>query len=286
MDARYYACISEALLFHRIITSADELTDETFEDLIIEFQQKSGLILDGYAGPETLWAMQYPMVQSQGKMKTERCTTDLNNDETSAIVLRADAASQFKSLYSAVKSNGGILCCQDSKCTNELPRCGHSSHSLHYAGLAFDLSYTAGFFRPATDSFVITRTEQPGEFWTVWCKAPAAPEVTLDAVYWDNRKSGVDKTLSVTGNYLNFTELCRINGFYPRNPRRPFLRPNGRIYESAEWWHFQANDALVPGFSLFGIELLKIEGYTEEFLAQNNIQAWEYRKSIFGVDWL
>ena len=286
MDTRYYECIADALLFHRIISKAEELTEETFEDLIIEFQQKSGLILDGYAGSETLWAMQYPMVQAYGKLKTERCPTDLNLDETTSIVLRFDAATQFKALYKAVKENAGILCCQNSKNTDELPRSGHSSRSFHYTGLAFDLCYTSGFFRPATDPFIITRTERPGEFWTVWCKASSAPEVTLEAVYWDNWKSGVDKTMTVTGNYLNFTNLCRENGFYPRTPRRPFLRPNGRIYESAEWWHFQANDLLVPGFSLLGIELLKIEGYTEEFLAQNNAQVWEYRKSILGIDWI
>jgi len=134
-----------------------------------------------------------------------------------------------------------------------------SRTSFHYLGRAFDLGLPSGMQDKGIETFEITR-DGP-RHWVVWCHAPGAPEVTLDAV----RVSGFrDKrgrrrtqihTDTITGHFVNFTDLADVHGFARIGARRSFLR--GGSYSGAEWWHFSWLEGLT-GRPTYGDELRRI----------------------------
>jgi hypothetical protein len=142
--------------------------------------------------------------------------------------------------------------------------------SFHYSGLAFDLATPSGMMDPTVDPYIVTRD---GDRWRVWARSDEGQEQRLDAVAWRN---GATWTQTVSARVLDFTALARRHGFQRISPRSTFPRN----YLSAEWWHFQCEDLLVPWISQFGIELLSLQRYT-----QANLQAvpriWNNRKRIF-----
>jgi hypothetical protein len=154
---------------------------------------------------------------------------------------------------------------------------------MHYTGLAFDLATTSGFFKPDSDPFVVTRGKDT--YWEVWCRAPGGEQTELEAIYWEDWNSGTDLKKVVSGRFLNFSGLCRGHGFHPIGPRGSFVREADRKYLNAEWWHFQANDLLIPKLSQLGIEILGIEAYTPERIRTENDGLWTNRKSVFKLDW-
>ena len=90
---------------------------------------------------------------------------------------------------------------------------------------------------------------------------------------WAN---GATRTQTVEARVLDFTALAAGHGFR-RIMRRSDFPGN---YLSAEWWHFQCEEFLVPWISQFGIELLSLQRYTEAHL-QAAPRIWENRKKIF-----
>jgi len=158
-----------------------------------------------------------------------------------------------------------------------------SATSLHYGGLAIDLSLDSGMNKP--DSlYVVVKGAEPRK-WVVWmrCIADSVPTVSLNAVICStvNGKT-VLKEVPVTGKYVNFTALADKYGFKPISARKSFIA--GGSYSGAEWWHFQCEAVLQPNLSTFGGELLKC--YTEAEIKANFRGNWEDAKdNTWKVDW-
>jgi hypothetical protein len=154
---------------------------------------------------------------------------------------------------------------------------------MHYPGLAFDLASSSGFFKPDTDPFVITLGGSG--YWEVWCRAPRGQETKLNALYWDTPSSGMDRTKTVQGKFFSFTKTAAKYGFHAIRPRLSFTRARDRRYIGCEWWHFQANDLLIPNLSQLGIELMRIAEYTPEYIRNANDTVWGRKQAIFQQDW-
>jgi peptidoglycan hydrolase-like protein with peptidoglycan-binding domain len=277
---------AELLAFHGAIASAAELTPINYKAAVMRFQEQADLLVDGVAGPNTRWAMQRQWVLAQPQLALVRCpaTVLAGVDGFASLMLRADAAERYESLRKEVESAGGVITTAGGVRNLTEPANQHrSAKSMHYPGLAFDVALTSGFFKPRTDNFVVTRGAT--SYWNVWCRATNGEPRTLQAVSWKSWNSGVDVLTDVGGRFVDFTLLARRHGFHPIAPRQAFLRPAERHYLSAEWWHFQANDLLVPEFSQLGIELLRIAGYTETRIREANPDLWASQRATFALDW-
>lgn len=285
-NSRYMKRLGELLVFHRIINSPEELKEENFDEKIMEFQEKEDIRIDADPGEDTLWHLQYPWVLQSEKLLFVRCEADQvpGSGGYSSLLLREDAAENYRALRQDVLDHRGVITTAGGKRSLSTgANASRSATSMHYTGLAFDLAIDSGFFSPDNDTFVITRGEDG--YWVVWCRASGGEETELKAVYWESWNSGVDLEKTIEGKYINFTEICAKHGFYPIRPRSGFTRSYDRKYLSAEWWHFQANDLLIPNLSQFGIELLRIEDYTPEFIKTSNEHIWSKKNAIFKVDW-
>jgi hypothetical protein len=285
--SNYLSKMSELMIYHQIISVPEELTDANLKELVSEFQEKAGLFVDGIPGRDTLWALQYPVVMQAPKQSFVPCDADVapgHEEGLAQTVLRADVAERYRLLRTEVRGLGGVVTSDGGKRALDADvNSNRSPTSMHYTGLAFDLYTNSGFFKPDVDPFVITRGEET--YWVVWCRAAQGQARQLNAVYWKNEADGVDRVKTVSGTFVNFTDVCGKYGFSPIGPRTPFTRPANRQYLSAEWWHFQCNELLIASLSQFGIELLKLEGYTPEAIAAKNSNIWDHRKVIYRKNW-
>ena len=283
----YLRRLGELLVFHEIIRAPEELTSANLKELVTTFQEKKDLFADGVPGRDTLWALQSPWVASLPKQRLVVCDADVapaHPEGSSKTKLRADAAERYVSLRNEVRQAGGLVTSDGGlrELTANVNQ-NRSPTSMHYTGLAFDLHTESGFFKPDQDQFVITRGQQT--FWNVWCRATNGQQKELNAVHWKNSSSGVDLVKTVSGQFIDFTETCLRHGFHPIGARTPFTRPHNRVYLSAEWWHFQCNDLLIPDLSQFGIELQKIENYTPHFIESKSAAVWSHRRVIYKQNW-
>lgn len=288
MNKEYLQAVADLLKAHRIISSTTELTKSNFSDLITVFQEKAGLFVDGILGRDTLWKLQYPESTNANRLHWVNCEADIapNYDGYSSLFLRSDAAEKYNRLREEVLSFGGIITTSGGKRGLHARVNKHrSSKSMHYVGLAFDLSVTSGFFSPDKDPFVIVKNKDKKEsYWKVYLRAAGGEELELNATYWKSWKAGKDSKMKVQGKFIDFTSLCIKHGFNPISPRSAYTRAVNKLYLSSEWWHFQANSLLIPDFSQFGIELLKIEGY-DYYTLRNIGSIWGNRKVIFDRNW-
>ena len=285
-DAKFMKRMGELLTFHKIINSPEDLTESNFDDLIVAFQEKVDIMADGNPKWETLWHLQFPWVLQQPKLPFVKCEADKlpGIEGYDHLWLRQDAAERFNELRKEVLALGGKLPTDGGmRDLAQKESAGRSVTSLHYAGLAFDVACNAGFFNPDTDPFTVAVAGNG--YWEVWCRAEGGQEMKMNAFYWENWNSGIDKTKTIQGKFFNFTRLCAKYGFQPIRPRLSFTRAKDRKYIGCEWWHFQANDLLVPHLSQLGIELLRIPEYTPDFLRNANESLWGRKQAIFQVDW-
>ncbi|MEM6738445.1 MAG: hypothetical protein AAF620_20500 [Bacteroidota bacterium] len=285
----FIEAVEKHLKFHRIIGDTLSISNRNLKSYVLKFQEKANIYADGIIGPETLWELQFPLVLSSKKLNWVRCEADkiVGIDGFNSFLFREDAAARYNLIRKEVLRLGGSITSSGGKReltanVNEY----RSSKSMHYVGLAFDLSITSGFFDPQRDPFVIVENKiKSGPYWKVYCRAPGGDAMTLNAVYWESWGSGITKKIEITGNFIDFTDLAGKHGFHPIPPRSGFLRGSNKKYLSSEWWHFQANDLLVPMFSQFGIELLKIEDYSPQYLKHVNSKIWNNKKVVYKQNW-
>ncbi len=292
MDERYLNAVAQCLVFHKVIGHASELTIANLKAKIRAFQTShGGLLADGDIGELTAWALQEEMAAAQPQLKAVKVAVDDTPTVTSVpMSLRADAAEAADALFADVRSLGGIVTSAGGfRSLSTVPNAHQSARSMHYPGLAFDLAVSTGGFDPDRDPFVLERTGATGAgYWRVWCRAAAGEDIKFTATVhsgsWDNIKV---KTAPVSGRFVDFTGLAEAHGFRPIGPRSGYLGATGKRYMSSEWWHFQFEAALVPGFSQLGIEMLRVDGaaYTASGIRSANPDLWDERRAIFRQKW-
>lgn len=293
MDARYLTAVAECLVFHKIIGQVSDLTQANFKANIRAFQMAhGGLLADGDLGELTAWALQAQRVEEGPQLGSVSVPVDSTAAvESIPMNLRADAAAAAANLFAAVRAKGGIVTSAGGiRPLSATANAHQSARSMHYPGIAFDLAVATGGFKPDSDPFVIERTgatSGPG-YWRVWALATDGEERTVTASVhtgsWSNIKV---TTKSVTGKFLNFTDMAKAQGFQPIGPRSGYLASTNKAYMSSEWWHFQYEAALIPNFSQLGIEMLRMGGsaYTSNGIASANAALWGERRALFKQRW-
>jgi len=274
------------------------------ESAVKDFQTKKGLTVDGIVGPKTLQEIdsalkaagkdgaefddqpeEEPPVLKEPNVKLSwvSCPADKvpGKDGFGSTVLRSDAAVAYKNLKAEVNALGGVLTSAGGRrALSSGAGPARSKTSMHYVGLAFDMSLATGLQNLEKDPYICVRV--PGtRKWTVWCKSPTAKEVELDAVTCRTVKGKtILETKKIKVRAFNFTEVAARNGFANISARKSFFE--GGSYSGSEWWHFQYNKALTEGVSKFGDEILKVYSLEQ---AKKFVYWDEVKDNVFGKNW-
>jgi len=274
------------------------------EAAVKDFQTKKGLGADGVVVPKTLQAIdaalkaagkegaefddqpeEAPAVVQEAavKMGWVSCPADKvpGKDGYGSTVLRTDAATAYKNLKAEVNALGGVITSAGGRrALSSGAGPARSKTSMHYTGLAFDMSLATGMQNFDTDPYLCVRVPDSRK-WTIWCKSPSAPEVTLQAVVCRSKGGKTHlETRTMTVKAFNFTEVAAKHGFVNISARKNFFE--GGAYGGSEWWHFQYDKALSKGKSKFGEELLKVYSLNE---AQKFVYWSEVKDNVYGVNW-
>jgi hypothetical protein len=173
-----------------------------------------------------------------------------------------DAVAEIRALGGVATSSGGL---RDLGAPVTTARSGTS---FHYTGRAIDLYQYAGMFDPATDPYLVTGDPDIGT-WRIFARTTDVnvSESTLVALKKKNvvpAPEGVPEPVKleeveVTGRFFDLTAVFAKHGLKRIPARDGFMtNVNAREYQSAEWWHFQQEDGLVPGKTTFGSLLLQV----------------------------
>ncbi len=277
VEDRYFAALEQCLINHGIINGSFLIDRDNFNNAVAAFQSRNGMTADGIPGEDTLWALQSP-----DAVRINRPIQVVDADRVAGYQdgydrfrLRDDVAFYYEGLLDEIHSLGGVITSSGSlRDLDAQVTQGRSSTSMHYSGIALDLYVGSGMRDPNVDPFIVVES---GSRWIVYCRVPSGGQVmTLNAAY---HQGGRLRTRSVSARVINFTAIAARYGFANISRRACF--PSD--YMCAEWWHFQNEYVLIPYFSQFGAELLKLDGVNESRL--RNAGMWENRKNIFKRDW-
>ena len=279
--------------------NADGIFGPATESVVIDFQRSEGLLSDGIIGPSTMKALEAAYSQRVLELNSpgvdavsghpdryvfERVPADqFNGEGYERLSLRQDIASDYIKVYDAVHVAGGLMTSSGGiRSIQANVTQSRSATSFHYLGRALDLYIYSGMVDPEKDAYVVERIEarkyrihaRCSAHWNPDAELP--PETTINnAITYKDRTVGA----SVTGHFLNLTELFKKNRFKPIRARRRF--EEGASMMGAEWWHFQNEHGLTENNSTFGQELLKV--YSEATL--RGTPPWTNRDRVFGINW-
>lgn len=270
-ERQYFAGLSALLQLNGTIAAGVTVGRDTFRSAVRAFQKSHGLGADGIPGADTLWAMHAPRL-AQAPIGTTKVAAEKvsGSGGFDSFTVRSDIADAYNKLHAeVVAARGCVTSAGALRPLNADVSAGRSATSLHYSGLALDLATDTGMSWSARNAWKYL-ISLDGDKWRVYVDAPSQPKRPVNAVIWENGKT---RTQVIEGTYLDFTATAQKYGFEPIRPRSSF--PGS--YISGEWWHFQYVGGLVPGISLFGVELRKL--YTEKQL--ENTPPWQWRKNIY-----
>ena len=286
------------------IGAVDGAFGKKTEDAVKDFQIKKSLGSDGMVGDKTLQVLdaalkiagkdgaefddqpeEAPVVLKEvaARLGWMTCPADKvpNKDGYGSTILRSDVGEAYKVFKAEINALGGVVTSAGGRrALSSGAGPARSKTSMHYVGLAFDMSLATGMQNSANDPFLCVRV--PGtRKWTIWCKSEKAPLVSLDAVTCRTVSGKTQLTTTkMDVKAFNFTEIANKHGFVNISARKSFFE--GGAYGGAEWWHFQYDKALTHDVSTFGDELLKV--YTLD-QAQKFVYWNEVKGNVFGKTW-
>lgn len=270
-ESRYFTELSVLLQLNGSLPVGTSVGRDTFRDAVRDFQKAHGLGTDGIPGADTLWVMNAPRLAAgpMGTVKVAAEKVDGSGGYTNFTV-RADVAGSYDAFHKDLLAAKACLTSAGAlRPLNAEVSTGRSATSLHYSGLALDLATDTGMSWSARKAWKYL-VAADGDRWRVYVDAPSAPKQAVAAVIWENGKT---RTQMIEGTYLDLTATAKKYGFEVIGPRSSFPES----YMSAEWWHLQFTGGLVPGLSLFGVELRKL--YTEKDLAPT--PPWQWKKNLY-----
>lgn len=256
---------------------------------LVEFQRANGLVADGIFGRKSFAALRDALrrrfCELMGVAKYQKHTlpADPWRNAFDVFRLRTDAAYFYRGLLDEAHEAGALVTSAGSdRSLYANVSAGRSSRSMHYPAIAFDLATNSGMGDPDKDAYVI---ERDGEHWRVWarCSPERAAEGKLppkrtikNPITYRLRRVGTMQP--VEDHFLDFTALAAKYNFTRIQPHQSFLYGGNQM--GAEWWHFQCEWVLVPGFSTFFDEL-------ETLFRRTEIEASPVRNSdaAFGGAW-
>ena len=259
------------------ITVDGDLGSKT-ETAIVKFQKDNHLYTDGIAGPIT-WSLldtaQETWHNVQKRLKFQKLKCDkFNGKGANVTYLREDSAIRFQSVCNELHAHGAIITSAGGRrLLSSAAGPNRSKTSLHYLGIAHDLSPRTGMVHPETDPYVITLSDEKRRRWHVYARAKEGIDRTLKAWKYDR------KVKWVTDTFVCLTEVFEKNGFKPISARKSFF--TGKNRGGAEWWHFQDETSLVPDETKFGDELLK----SFRLSKLKSYSVWDRRNATWQRDW-
>ncbi|HPT86436.1 MAG TPA: peptidoglycan-binding domain-containing protein [Bacillota bacterium] len=175
---------------------------------------------------------------------------------TCPVVIRSDVADSFSNAVKEINELGGMVVSGGGmRPLNMGGKKSQSQTSLHYFGVAVDLSVGHGMQNPNKDPYVIVREggTETNPKWRVYCRTTneSVEPLTLEAVIW--KKDVGIVTQKVTDRFIDITAVMKKNGWEPISARKDWKSD----YLCCEWWHFQKIDT-IPEKATFGSELLKV----------------------------
>lgn len=307
---RYKVYVKNQLTAVEILTT-DGYYGEKTERVIFDFQKNLGLYSDGIIGPATMKALEDAYMQrvleldgagvdlmADTAYHFKRVDSDPYDHTPNHILLRFDLAEKLRSIKEELNTQGARLILNNGvRHLDTSMRTSHSITSLHYLGLAFDLFLYSGMINPEKDPYVVSYDEVAETFivfarcrddWEISPKNHPSekihlpPEIKINTVYTYNGL--YKKNKAVKGRFINLTHLLSKYNIKGISPRLGFINPQKTTPSlmSSEWWHFQCTESLLPEYTTFGTELLKV--YSLETLEKTKI--WEERDRIYGINWL
>jgi hypothetical protein len=271
-ERRYFDALGARLADHGVLGRDETIDRNNFREALRAFQSQVSLSSDGIPGEDTLWELQSEWARNRD-LEIQRVKAEVypGRGGSHYFYVREDVVPWYEALRAQVTASGGIVTSAGAFRELEAPvTAGRSAISMHYSGLALDLSTQTGMLNPDDDPYIITREN---DRWRVWARADGGAEQTLEAVVW---KGGQTTTRLVEARVLDLTTEAERHDFSSIRPRNCFPI----YYMCAEWWHFQLESLLVPGISQFGIELLSLRRYSESALSAAT-GIWANKKRIF-----
>lgn len=188
-----------------------------------------------------------------------KCQADKWRDGYDVFRLHAEVAQSYRDLYDEARALGLIITSAGSLRRPEsgANSKGRASASLHYLGRAFDLHTRSGMFDVASDPYLVEPRGDGSRRWDLYSPHPSSDVIRIAAAEWMGDEY-ICKNVYV--NAYNVTELFARFGWEGIGYRSTF-KSDGH-YGSAEWWHFQNTEGLIPGVTRFGDELEKIYSFT------------------------
>lgn len=266
------------------------------EDAVLDFQKDAGLYADGRAGPVTLAALEHffttrqielaaPIVApSSGHLTIESGPADKYGEGYGRVRLRSDVMAAYKSVYSEVSRQGGLLTSSGGiRDLRASVNSNRSATSFHYSGRALDLFIWSGMKNPDRDPYVAKRLGDRRYHVYARCHPDRAASGALpakitisDVVTYTKPTKGV----SVTDHFLDLTALFATHGFKPIRARKTFeTGASGPL--GAEWWHFQWEIGLIAGQTTFGAELKQIYPLS----ALEGTPPWRFKDYVWQQQW-
>lgn len=292
----------------------DGLMGPKTESALLDFQKKNGLYMDGIVGNQTWAALNKTPDEFEAPkqlLKFLRVDCDEFDDGKGAEMtyLREDAVSSFKAVIEDLHRAGAIMTSAGGRrLLDASVGPNRSQTSLHYLGLAHDLSPLSGMVNPETDPYVVIAQHNAQGLHVGWVvMARCDPDVVREASgptgarrfegdlaleAWKNDAT----TVKVEGLFVNLSSIMHRHGWRPIPARRSFF--TGKNPAGAEWWHFQFEKNLKSPTrmlvgkkgklveekqepSTFGGELVK--SYRINKLRKYSL--WNHRHRTWGVDW-
>lgn len=239
---------------------------------LMSWQASEGLKPDGIFGPASFGRMRdrYRATLASNPNSLVRLPADVaeGSGGFGFTSMRADVAQAYQRLYREAQNRGILVTSAGAyRPLSASVGVGRSLTSLHYAAIAFDMALDSGGINPEEDAYVLEALD--GNRWRVWARvftpdapdAPTRPTTIRNPITYAKR-FGTAKP--VTGLFVDFTEMANRYGF------SDIRAWNGWQHRTAwtvlEWWHFQFEGVLFPGFSTFGQELATL--HTQAQIAQ------------------
>lgn len=205
----------------------------------------------------------YKVSKNWDKKKCSPPSNKKHYDGFTSFKFRSDMSDSYQSLLDAVHANGGKLTSAGSlRALSAAVSTGRVPTSMHYTGIAFDMSIFAAGKCPDKDPYVLVPDASLGpRRWRLWFRSDTGtgPNVVtgkkLDAVVFYQEKGATRaNTVETTGNFFDFTALALEHGWKGINCWKSSWKylnnlntGKGGSYYGLEFWHFQCESCISKG---------------------------------------
>lgn len=250
-----------------------EATEDALMAYQAQYRSTGSMLVDGIAGRQTWRALaEDALLQAPAPSSVVRVELDPYDVGYSFARLHPMTAQAVTEIRQELNERGGILTSSGGTRALSVKANGNqSATSFHYTGRALDTFVYSGMVDPETDPYVVVKDPDHARYWIVYARVQDGEEMELDGYMYSH------EIKTVTGTFVNLTEMFKAKGMERIPYRKPFERG---VKGSAEFWHHQDERGLLKGETLFAEILSEI--YTYSQIKRSHL--WDNIHLIFGID--